>query len=213
MSDAAGAGAGSNEAGGTQQTTDGTQNPAGTAGQGGQDTLAGGNDTQAGAGDDKSKAGDDKSQAGDEVKFEFKPPEGIELDQASLDEFTAIVKDPKLSPSERAQKLADLAVKREADRAAAFEKTTSEWAQQLAADPELGKAENQAAARKIVETYGTPELEGLLNSTRIGNHPEVVRFVLKIAKAMGEDAIHRSRGDAPGGARDPATILYDKTPT
>ena len=210
MSDAAGAGAVNNEAGGTQQTTEGTQNPAGTGEQGKQNAAPAGNDTAAGAGDDKFKAGD--KPAGDEVAFEFKPPEGVELDQASLDEFTKIVKDPKLTPSERAQALADLAVKREADRHEAYANTVKGWAEQVAADKELGVPENQAAVRKVIESFGTPELKDLLNSTGMGNHPELVRFALKVSKAVSEDAIHQRRGDAPAMVKDPAAILYDKTP-
>ena len=199
MSDEQNAGAGSHEPGGKQEPTEGTQNPAPT-GEGGQPTEG------------EAKPGDIKSA--DEIAFEVKTPEGIQLDQASLDEFTSIVKDKDLSPSERAQKLADLAVKREADRVKAFQETVQSWADTVAKDPELGKAENQAAARKVVEDFGTPELRDLLNNTGMGNHPEVVRFVLNVSKAMSEDTIVRARGNATGSAqRDPAAVLYDKTPT
>lgn len=199
MSDAQNTGAGSNEPGGKQEPTEGTQNPAPT-GEGGQPTEG------------ETKAGDTKSA--DEVAFEVKTPEGIQLDQGALDEFTKIVKDKDLSPSERAQKLADLAVKREADRVKAFQETVQTWADTVAKDPELGKAENQAAARKVVEDFGTPEFKDLLNSTGMGNHPEVVKFVLKVAQAMSEDTIVRARGNAtPGNSRPAAAVLYDKTPS
>lgn len=204
MSDATATGAASTEAGGTTQTTDSTQTTAGAGATGTEDKG-----TQAGAADKTTDAG----KTAEEVAFEFKTPEGVELDQASLDEFTKIVKDPSLKPGERAQKLADLAVKREVDRAEAFAKTVQGWAEQVKADKELGDPANQAAARKIVEDFGTPELKDLLTSTGMGNHPELVRFVLKISKAMGEDAILRSRGDAPAKTKDPAALLYDKTPT
>jgi hypothetical protein len=199
VSDTQEAGAGSNEAGGQQVTTEGTQPPA-TSGEGGQQTQG------------ETKPGDTKSA--DEIAFEFKAPEGVQLDQASLDEFSKIVKDKDLSPSERAQKLADLAVKREADRAQAFQETVKSWADTVAKDPELGKPENQAAARKVVEDFGTPELKDLLNSTGMGNHPEVVRFVLQVSKAMSEDTIVRARGNAAAGTqRPPAAVLYDNTPS
>jgi hypothetical protein len=194
VSEAAYTGAVSTEAGGTQQTTEGTQTTAGTGDQG-----------------DKTTALTDAGKTGDEYAFDVKAPEGVELDQAGLDEFTKIVKDPSLKPGERAQKLVDLAAKREADRAEAFAKTVQGWADEVNADKELGNPENQAAARKIVETFGTPELKDLLNSTGIGNHPVLVRFVLNVSKAMSEDSIQRSRGDAPA-AKDAASILYDNTP-
>jgi len=199
VSDTQEAGAGTNEAGGKQEPTEGTQNPAPT-GEGGQKP--------------EGEAKPDDTKSADEVAFEVKTPEGIQLDQGALDEFTKIVKDKDLSPSERAQKLADLAVKREADRVKAFQDTVQTWADTVAKDPELGKPENQAAARKVVEDFGTPEFKDLLNSTGMGNHPEVVKFVLKVAKAMSEDTIVRARGNAAASApRDPAAVLYDKTPS
>lgn len=199
MSDEQNAGAGSNEPGGKQEPTEGTQNPA-VSGEGGQQTEG------------EVKAGDTKPA--DDVAFEVKTPEGIQLDQEALDEFTKIVKDKDLSPSERAQKLADLAVKREADRVKAFQDTVQTWADTVAKDEVLGKPENQAAARKVVEDFGTPELKDLLNSTGMGNHPEVVRFVLKVAQAMSEDTIVRARGNAAAGTPRPAAaVLYDKTPS
>jgi hypothetical protein len=207
VSDASAAGAGSNEAGGTQ-TTDSTQSTAST-GEEGKTTDS----TQATAGADEGKKADgDTKPNADEVSFKAELPEGVDLDQASLDEFTKIVKDKALSPSERAQKLFDLAAKRETDRAEAFVKTVQGWGEAVAADKELGNAEAQAAMRTTISTFGTPELQSLLNSTGFGNHPEVVRFVHKVTKALSEDAIHRSRGDAPAKAKDPATVLYDKTP-
>lgn len=199
MSDAADAGAASNEAGGTQQTTDTTQTTAG-----------GGTEGNKVDGQQTADTTETKPNA-DEVTFKAEMPEGVELDQASLDEFTKIVKDQALSPSERAQKLIDLAAKRETDRAEAFKQTVQGWADEVNADKELGSAENQAAARKVIEDFGTPEFKSLLNSTGMGNHPEVVRFVVKLSKALGEDAVLRSRGDAPA-TRDAASILYDKTP-
>lgn len=194
------AGAGSNEPGVTQPT-EGTQ-PAGT-GEGAKPTEQG----TATQGENKTP----EAKPADEVTFKAEMPEGVELDQASLDEFSKIVKDQALSPSERAQKLVDLAVKRETDRAEQFVKTVQGWADTVKADPELGKVENQAAARKIVDDFGTPELKQLLESTGMGNHPELVRFVLKVSKAMGEDAVHRSRGDAPA-PKTAADILYGNTP-
>lgn len=204
MSDEQNAGAATNEPGGMQVTTEGKQTPAPS----GEGTPAGdGQQTQG-----ETKPGD--NTPADEVAFKVEMPEGVQLDQAGLDEFSKIVKDKDLSPSERAQKLADLAVKREADRVKAFQETVQSWADTVAKDPELGKPENQAAARKVVEDFGTPEFKDLLNSTGMGNHPEVVKFVLKVAQAMSEDTIVRARGTGAAGAkRDVASVLYDKTPS
>lgn len=143
----------------------------------------------------------------EEVVYDFKAPEGIELDAASLDEFKAIAKDLKL-PKDAAQKVVDLAAKREQARAEAFAKQVEDWANTVKADPELGKAENLAAARKVVDAFGDDEIKSLLNSTGMGNHPAVVRFMVKASKLISEDRIVTGKADAEPARKDPASILY-----
>lgn len=146
-----------------------------------------------------------------EVEYKFDMPEGVEVDQASLDEFTGIAKELKL-PADAAKKLVDIAARREIARAEAFAKQVETWGNEVKADPELGKAEHLAIAKKTIDTFGTPELRDLLNSTGMGNHPEVIRMALKIGKAISEDTFvaGRSGGNAP--PRDHASILYGNSP-
>lgn len=185
--------------GATQETTDEPKQ-----------TAAGSGDKGLPNADDASKGGD-KTPA-DEAPFEAKLPDGVDIDQDGLKAFTDIVNDKALKPAEKSQRILDLAVKREQDAAQRFADTVKGWGDQIAADKELGNAENQAVARKLIEDFGTPELKGLLESSGMGNHPEIVRFVIKVGKALSEDAVHRARGDAPAGAqRDPASVLYDKS--
>jgi hypothetical protein len=147
-----------------------------------------------------------------EVEYKFDMPEGVKLDEGDLTKFTDIAKELKL-PADAAKKLVDLAAAREVARAEAFAKQVETWGNEVKADPELGKAENLATAKKTIDTFGTPELRDLLNSTGMGNHPEVIRMALKIGKAISEDTFvaGRSGGNAP--PRDHATILYGNSPT
>ena len=147
-----------------------------------------------------------------EVEYKFEAPEGVQFDQASLDEFTGIAKELKL-PADGAKKLVDLAAKREVARGEAFAKQVEEWGAVVKADPELGKAENLALAKKTVDTFGSPELRDLLNSTGMGNHPEVVRLMQKIGKAISEDTFVAGRGGGNTPPRDAATVLYGTPPT
>ena len=202
MSDTQDTGTATTDAGGTQ-TTDTTGQTA---------AVTGTTNVQA----DTATTSSPAQQPGDgtktaEVDYAFAAPEGTELNQADLDEFKTIAKELKL-PKEQAQKVVDLAVKREQARAEAFAKQVSEWGDQVNKDPELGKPENLALAVKAIETFGTPELRSLLNSTGMGNHPEVVRLALKIGKAISEDTIVRGRNTPSGGAKDTAAILYGNTP-
>lgn len=142
-----------------------------------------------------------------EVDYTFAPPEGVEFDTEDLTKFTDIAKTHKL-PKEAAQAVVDLAAAREKARAEAHFNQVSAWADTVTKDPELGKAENLATAKGVIDTFGSPDLIGLLDSTGLGNHPEVVRLALKIGKALSEDALVTNRqGEAPG-KRALADVLY-----
>lgn len=202
------AGTGTTNAGGTQNA-DGTKPDAtgavDAAAQAAADAAAKAGDTSGTA----AKPGDKPAEG--EVAYAFKAPEGVELDAAQVGEFTTIAKELKL-PAEAAQKIADIAIKREVARAEAHRAQVVKWGEEVGKDKELGTPEAQAAARNVIDTYGTPELKALLNSTGLGNHPELVRMATKIGKAMSEDTI-RGKGDAGKPApTDHASILYG-TPT
>lgn len=154
----------------------------------------------------KDAAGKTDDAAKVDVVYDFAVPEGVELDTASTDEFKAIAKELNL-PKDAAQKVMDLAVKREQARADAFTKQVSDWGEAVQADKVLGVPENQALARKAIDTFGTPELKSLLNSTGMGNHPEVVRLAYAVGKAISEDKVIANQG---GGqpAKDAASALY-----
>lgn len=142
-----------------------------------------------------------------EVDYTFELPEGVELDEPSANEFKAIAKDLKL-PKEGAQKLVDFAIKRDADRLEAQAAAVKQWGEQVAADKELGKAENQALAKQAIDTFATPELKEILNKTGLGNHPELVRMAYNIGKSISEDKVITGRDGAGSQPRDPAEILY-----
>jgi hypothetical protein len=168
------AGTGQQQAGGAG--TEGKGAPTGTLPEG----------TQPGAEGSKPEGGE-KGEAA-EVDYSFQMPEGIELDKASTDEFVAIAKELKL-PKDAAQKVVDLAVRREQQRMETHRTTVAEWADQVKADKELGGdklQETLAIAGKAID-LGPPELKQLLNNSGVGNHPAVVRWAYNIGKALSED--------------------------
>jgi hypothetical protein len=127
------------------------------------------------------------------IKYDFKAPEGMALDVTAVDEFKAIASELKL-PTESAQKVVDLYAKLEQKRAEGFAAQVETWGEQVKTDKEIGGdklTENLAAARKVVDTFGTSEFKSLLDSTGMGNHPEVVRLMSKIGKAISEDGFVR----------------------
>lgn len=164
---------------------------------------------------DKSE---DSSEAEKPIEYEaFKLPEGVELDDTLLGEFTPLAKELKLT-QEQAQKLIDLQAKsvqqmseQMSERMESEHLTrVKEWADKARADEEFGGArfaESINGAKSALKKFGTPELETLLNETGFGNHPEVIRVFHKISKLVSEDAVIAS---GQGGAKpqDPAKLLY-----
>lgn len=162
--------------------------------------------------DASQTSGDKSGAAGEsaaEVVYEFQLPEGMEADSASTEEFVAIAKELKL-PKEAAQKVVDLAVKREQARVEAFTKQVQGWEESVKTDKELGGdklPETLATCRKAID-LGPPELRDLLSSTKMGSHPAVVKWAYAVGKALSEDKFVPGGNGAPRGDKTTASVLY-----
>lgn len=126
------------------------------------------------------------------VEYDIKLPEGA-IKGELLEDLKAFAKEKGLT-NEDAQKLADLGVKQSqgfvAQLAEAQKTQTAEWAAATTADKDIGGdklPENLATAKKALDNFGTPEFKKLLNDSGLGNHPEIVRFMVKAGKAISED--------------------------
>ena len=184
---------------GEPTTTDSTAvNPAGTA-----DTTAATPATAASTTDPKP------TEPVVPESYELKMPDGVQLDSAAAEEFTAIAKELKLDQA-AAQKLADIGAKMATRQAQAHAQLVETWTEQVKADKEIGGDnldQNLGIARKAIDTFGSPELKALLNSTGMGNHPEVVKLAFKVGKAISEDRF--VTGSPKGNAtNDPAKKLF-----
>lgn len=190
MSDAQGTGAPTNEPGEQQPT-------------------AGAESGQANA---QPSAAPAQPQPATEPDYKFEMPEGVELDESGVAEFTTIAKELKL-PADAAKKLVALEVKRVQAQQQAHATLVESWAEQVKADKDLGGEklqENLAVARKAIDEFGSPELKELLNSTGLGNHPEVVKLAFKIGKAISEDGFVRGQ---PKGAATESDLAKSLFPT
>ena len=65
------------------------------------------------------------------------------------------------------------------------------WVEQAKADQELddhrGFDCNLKTAQRTLEHFGTPELTALLDESGLGDHPELIRFALRVGRRLGED--------------------------
>ena len=167
----------------------------------------------------EDKPADDKPAVPE--AYELKAPDGSgELDPAAVAQATPVFKDLGLS-NEQAQKIVDLyagQVLPEVSKTVQLEtlkllglEGIGSWAEQLKTDPEIGGAQlekTKAMAAQAMSAFATDGLKQLLHTSRLGNHPEMVRLFAKIGEAIGEGTIHNGN---PSGAT-PATgpeAFYD----
>lgn len=148
-------------------------------------------------------------------KYEFKPQEGRAFDAEVMNSFSAIAKELNL-PQADAQKMLDAVGPKIAERQmAAIEAVRTQWAESSRSDKEFGGdklQDNLVVARKAVETFGSPELRTLLNESGLGNHPELIRFMVRAGKAISEDKFvggsRNGQKTGPKNFNDLASALY-----
>lgn len=150
--------------------------------------------------EDEAKALKDAEAKANAVpdKYELKLPDGLKIDAAVQTAFEAKAKELGLS-QDKAQALYDIGAqaiqsnaKAQATQAA---DTQASWLEASRADKEFGGdalQANMAVAAKAMG-FATPELKTILNDTKLGNHPEVIRWMVRVGKAMSEDAHRQGR--------------------
>lgn len=214
-STAASDGVGTTAAEATEETTQ-TQQDGDTAATEGEDKQTEG---------DKSKEGEDKADGDDddddspegapEEYEDFTAPEGVELDADVLSDFKGLAKELNL-PQAQAQKIVDVGVqlsqKWAEQSAAAVEAMQSEWLEQAKTDKEFGGEAlnaNLAIGKKALDTFGTDELRGLLEQSKLGDHPEIIRFFTRVGKAISEDSVVTPGGEPKSKPKGLAERIFD----
>jgi len=140
--------------------------------------------------DGKPKAADPKPAGAPEQYEDFKAPDGVKLDADTLGEFKTLAKELNL-PQDQAQKVADIGVKLSqkwaADHQTAVQGEQAKWLEASKTDKEFGGdklTESVTVAKAAINEFATPELKTLLEDTKLGNHPEVIRLFNRIGKAV-----------------------------
>lgn len=153
------------------------------------------------------KPADDAEPEGAPETYEFTAPEsfeGVEIDSSIRDAYAEAARELDLT-QDKAQGLFAKTMDAMHKRAVAEqERVTSEWIAEAKADPDIGGdklEENLGIAQKAVKEFGSDGLRELLSiADGIGNHPEIIRFLVKVGNAIGED---RFVGPDQGPAADP----------
>lgn len=146
-------------------------------------------------------------------KYEVKV-EGYEVDQTMLEKLSPVFKELKLT-QEAVQKIANVYAplvqaqveKQQQDSINHFKEITNGWKEEtnklLGAEP----AKELRFAAKFLNKFGSPELREMMKETGVGNHPELVKALIKAGKAISEDAfVDPSKQSSGVGGLE---IIYD----
>ena len=154
--------------------------------------------TDAAAGEAKTEEA--KPERAAPEAYEFKAPEGVELNPALLGEFEGLARELNM-PQNEAQAIVErmtpkIRARMQAQQIEIMAQARADWLQQIEADAEIGgaaKQASQASAAKALHQFGTPELRVLLKDSGLEAHPEVVRFFSRAGKAISEDSFVSGR--------------------
>lgn len=146
-------------------------------------------------------------------KYELKLPEGSLLAPEHVAEVSAFAKEKALTNDE-----AQAVLERENAVVASYvegknketETEVNSWLEAVKTDKEIGGdsfAKNAELAKRVIEKFGSKEFKEALNSTGLGNHPELVRVFVRIGKQLAEDVLELP-GNPPVEEKSLAELLY-----
>ena len=145
--------------------------------------------------------------------YEFKVPEGVKLDPATLEKVTPIFKEAGLS-QEVAQKLMTAHI--EQLQAAAkgpqevYEKLRTDWRNEVVGDKALGdgtglKPEVKATLGRAIDSMGGEAAQAFrqaMELTGAGDHPAVIRGLYAMAQLLTEGRPLKAGGPVPVSSPD-----------
>lgn len=131
-------------------------------------------------------------------KYEWKLPEGITVDDAKMGDFTKMLGDFEVTtkvPHEEMQALGQRMVERHLEEMQrytksltdAWNKQANDWKESFLKSPEFANRTDTVlnSAIDVINTYGgtteqQKEFRDLMESTKIGNHPAMIRLLSNI---------------------------------
>lgn len=148
----------------------------------------------------------EKQDAVEDYKLEAS--EDFAVPQENLDSFTQACKEAKLTKAQAEAMLAwhkgfagDVAKLQEQQQT----QQIKAWQDEILKDPEIGGSHWKAAvadSRKALNAFDTDgKLRTLLKQMHADYHPDVVRVIARVGRAMGEDKFVGSRGESSGKER------------
>ena len=168
-------------------------------------------ENEEGKNEDVKDGEDDKPAELKAEDYKFVLPDGAEPDPAQAEAFTAFAIEHKVPP-ELAQKLVDYHAAQMSAQVKAWTDQVNAWGEATRNDPEYGGAEyeqNMGVANRALAEFGGPKLGEAARLYGWGNHPEFVRMMVNVGKALGAPSTEKGGGQGNMGTSIPlAQALY-----
>ncbi len=178
-------------------------------------------------GEEPAKAAEGEAPKPEPITFEpFTAPEGFDLKEEAVKQFTEILGDPNLSAQERGQKLLDMYAAevngiRESyhqQQIDSWRQLNDQWKEGTRSDPELGGNRvntTLSIAKAVIEEYGgtkeqQTELLSHVDNNGMGNYVGFVRLLHNIGTALNvlEDKIIAAPSSSPSAPKSRAERWY-----
>lgn len=145
--------------------------------------------------------------------YEFKLPEGVELEESVLPMVQDLFKELGL-PQDKAQQVMEKLLEIDAARQPTPEQIqqhyeqqatalNKQWGEECAKLPDLGGEnfnKSLEVASKVMVKFATPELRNFLTYSALGSNPEFFKFIHSIGQAITPDTLEHG-GNAQKGQR------------
>jgi len=147
-------------------------------------------------------------------KFELKLPEDSVLDETHVLAVTSLAQEKGLTQDQAQEMLnrdSTLLKGFKEGQQKLFAEQVKVWAEQVQSDSEIGGAsykDNVHLASQVVTKYGSEQFKKDLDATGFGNHPELMRFLTRIGKAIGNDSLVKPGAQAQGKRKSMEEIFY-----
>lgn len=158
--------------------------------------------------------------------YDLKLPDNSALDATAMERTAAFARERGLS-NEAAQKAlefvhqevaaqSDALLKAHQPGGAVWTKQVETWEAQVLADKDIGGSKEQVQksgdlGKRVLATFFPESTREFLEKTGFGSHPDVLRGLVNIGKAMSEGSFVMPKS-ADVGSKSTAELLYGSTP-
>jgi len=159
--------------------------------------------------EDTEESNEETQEAGAPEEYsEFEVPEEYGINNETLTDYQSWAKENNLT-QDQAQAGVNMVTKMQEQQVSQWVEQQKAWVDQAKSDTEIGGEkfdENISTAVKARDSFGNSEFSEMLDTSGLGNHPEMIRFLNRVGRAISEDKVIVSGANA--GQRSQESVLY-----